>query len=271
MPELPEVETIKRQLSRKILGKRIKSVDVNLEKIIKLPVKEFKKIVTGAKIKRIVRRAKLLIFNLDNNYSLIIHLKMSGQLIIDGEKTKHSHLVYYFDDNTFLIHNDFRQFGFIKVVPQKELNNYLAKEKYGPEPLTKEFTLNLFENLLDKRKRSKIKPLLMDQKFIVGIGNLYADEILFFAKVLPTRIAKTLKKSEIKKIYQGIKKILPAAISKRGSSADAYLDAKGKKGGYMPLIKVYQRENKPCYICKTKIKRIKINSRSAHFCPRCQR
>jgi formamidopyrimidine-DNA glycosylase len=271
MPELPEVETIKRQLNRKIKGKKIKAVEVRLPHFVKYPLEKFKKIVEGAKIKNINRRAKLLIIELSNGYCLIIHLKLTGQLIFNGQPTKHTHLIYAFTDGSQLIHNDLRQFGFVKVVPKKELADFLAKEKFGPEPLTKKFTLDLFKELLSKRKGAKIKPLLMDQSFVAGIGNVYSDEILFYAGVRPTRKAGSLKPKEIEKIYQGIKKILPAALSRRGTSADTYVDTEGREGNYIPLLRVYQREGQPCFVCGTKIKRLKMGGRSAHFCPRCQK
>jgi len=271
MPELPEVETIKRQLNRKVKGKKIKSVEVRLNKFVKYPLNKFKKLVEGAKISQVERRAKLLIIKLSNQYCLIIHLKMSGQLFYQGQPNKHTHLIYHFSDGSRLIHNDLRKFGFVKVVSEKELSNFLKKEKYGPEPLSEEFTLNLFKKMLAKRGKSKIKPLLMDQGWLAGIGNLYSDEILFLAKVLPTRTAGSLESAEIKRIYQGIKKILTLAIKKQGSSADLYLDTAGQEGDYLPLVKVYGRQGQPCYICGTEIERMKIGGRSAHFCPKCQK
>ncbi len=271
MPELPEVETIKRQLSRKIKGKKIKTVEVFLPRFVKYPQQKFKKLVAGAKIKKINRRAKLLIIELSNDYCLVIHLKLTGQIIFNGIPDKHTHLIYHFTDGSHLLHNDLRRFGFVKVIAKKDLADFLKKEKFGPEPLFKDFTLNLFKELLNKRKRAKIKPLLMDQSFLAGIGNLYSDEILFLARVLPFRKASTLKPIEIKRIYQGIKKILSLAISRGGTSTDTYVDIQGKQGDYLPLVKVYQREGQPCFICQTKIKRLKINGRSAHFCPKCQK
>ena len=271
MPELPEVETIKRQLNRKIKRKKIKAVEVRLPRFVKYPLKKFKQLVARAKITSISRRAKLLIIELSNEYCLIIHLKLTGQLIFNGQATKHTHLIYYFTDGSRLIHNDLRQFGFVKVIPKKKLADFLVKEKFGPEPLTKKFTLELFKKLLSQRKNSKIKPLLMDQKFIAGIGNLYADEILFYAGVLPLRKVDSFKEGEIKKIYQQIKRVLELAIRKKGSSVEYYFDTSGKKGNFVPLIQVYQRTGQSCYKCKTKIKRIKIGTRSAHFCPRCQK
>lgn len=270
MPELPEVETIKRQLNNKLKGKKIKFVEVRLAKFVKYPLEKFKKLVQGAKIVKVSRRAKLLIIELSSGYFLIIHLKLTGQLILNGQPNKHTHLIYYFADGVRLIHNDLRQFGFIKVIPKKGLADFLNKEGLGPEPLEKKFTLKVFEQLLAGRKSGKIKQVLMDQKFVAGIGNLYTDEILFYGRVLPTRQVKSLQPAEIKKIYQGIKKILSLAIKKRGSSAENYLDAEGRQGGYFPLVKVYQRQGKPCYVCGAKIKRLKMAGRSAHFCPKCQ-
>lgn len=271
MPELPEVETIKRQLTKKIKGKIITNVDVFLPKLVKFPLGKFKEAVSGKKIESINRRAKQLIIGLSGDNVLVIHLKMSGQLIFNGEKGKHTHLIYYFTDGARLIHNDTRQFGFVKIIPKKGLLKYFEKENYGPEPLSKNFTFALFKQLL-RNKKKRIKPLLMDQTFVAGIGNLYADEILFFAKVLPAKTADKLSGEETKKIYEGIKKILNLAIQKHGSSADAYVDATGKKGKFFPeSIMVYRREKQNCLKCKTEIKRVKMAGRSAYFCPKCQR
>ncbi len=271
MPELPEVETIKKQLNAKIKGKEIGQIKVRLEKLVKYPLKKFKKLVIGAKIEKINRQAKLIIFELSNDYCLIIHLKLTGQLIFNGTENKHTHLIYSFTDGSRLLHNDLRQFGFVKVILKKELNDFLKKERFGPDPLSKKFTLKLFKELLAKRKKSRIKLLLMDQKFIAGIGNIYSDEILFEAGVNPLRQAQTLKSKEIDKIYKEIKRILILAIKKRGSSNRDYFDANGKEGNFAPLQKVYQKEGLACFKCKTKIKRIKMGGRSVHFCPKCQK
>lgn len=272
MPELPEVETIKRQLSRKIKGKKIKAVEIRLPKLVRTDLKEFKKKIKGAKIKEVKRRAKLVMLELDNGYSLVIHLKLTGQLIYQKPKTKHTHLIYTFTDGSKLNHNDMRQFGYVKLIKTDKIEELMVKqEKYGPEPLQKSFTLKLFQELLKKKPKAKIKPLLMDQTFVAGLGNIYSDEVLFFAQVRPDRIVKTLKEKEIRKIYQGIKKILKAAISRHGTSSDTYLDTAGQKGKYLPLLKIYQRTDQPCFGCQTKIKRIKMGGRSAHFCPQCQK
>ncbi len=271
MPELPEVETIKSQLNRIVKGKKIEKVDVHLAKLVKHPLRDFKKLVQGKKIVDFSRRGKLLIIELSNKYFLVIHLKLSGQVIYNGEVGKHSHLVYYLSGKNRLIHNDLRQFGYVKIVSQKGLNDLIEKEKYGPEPLSKEFAFRLFKELLERRKKSKIKTLLMDQTFVVGIGNIYASEILFLAKVLPMRKVKTLKEKEIKRIYSAIKKILTLAIKRKGSSANDYLDARGEEGTFLSIAKVYQKEGQSCPVCGGKIKRTKMNTRSTFYCPKCQK
>lgn len=275
MPELPEVETIKRQLQKAILGKKISKVEVFLPKLVKVPVAKFKKTVEGTVIKNIWRRAKLLGFNLSNGYSLVIHLKLTGQLIFIKHVTcntrqKHTHLIYQFTDGSGLLHNDLIRFGYVKLIETHRLSDFFKKENLGPEPL-EDFYIDDLMTMLQKKPKAKIKPLLMDQTFIAGIGNLYADEILFFAGVHPERKVASLKPKEIKKIYQGIQKILSEAIKYQGSSVNTYLDIYGRQGNFVPRLKVYRRDGERCLKCEETIKRIKLGSRSAHFCPNCQK
>jgi len=294
MPELPEVETIRRQLQRLIVGKKIREVKVSLPKMVKLPLNDFRKIIIGGTIKRVGRRAKILIIELSSTralvkggdkalssstgWSLLIHLKLSGRLIFrkKGEKLgpediKWNHLIYYFSDDSRLFHNDLRQFGYVKLVKSGELLDFFKKEKLGPEPLEKKFTLAEFSAILKKKPKAKIKQFLLDQQNLTGIGNIYSDEILFFSGVHPLKRVHELKPSEIKKVFEGIRKILPEAIRFGGSSVRDFLDALGREGGYVPNLKVYGREGEKCSRCKAIIKRIKIGSRSAHFCPKCQK
>ena len=274
MPELPEVETIKSQLDRLITGKKIAGIKILLPKIIKLPGNAFKKAIIGAKIKRLNRRAKILIIELDNDWTVLIHLKMTGQLIYsptpNTAENKHAHVIFKFSDKSQLIFNDLRQFGYIKLVKTAELINFFIKERTGPEPLAKDFTLADFQALLAKKPKAKIKQFLMDPKNIAGIGNIYADEILFFAGVHPLCQIKRLKEADIKKIFKGIKNILRLAIKLRGTSASDYLDAYGQKGRFAQKLKAYGKEGEKCVKCKSRIIRIKIGGRSAHFCPACQ-
>ncbi|MDI6882937.1 MAG: DNA-formamidopyrimidine glycosylase [Patescibacteria group bacterium] len=243
MPELPEVETIRRQLAQKIIGKKLE----------------------GKRIVNIRRRAKVLIIDFDDRSSLVFHLKLTGQLIFNGEPSPYTREVFYFEDGSCLVFNDLRKFGWWKRVK----NTKKIEEEFGPEPLTISF--KTFKEFLSKKSKAKIKPLLMDQKVIAGIGNIYSDEILFAAKVNPLCQVKALTEKEIKKIFQNMKKILKAAIKYQGSSVEYYLDACGQKGKYLPHHKVYQREGKPCRKCGTIIKKVKIGGRSAHFCPKCQK
>ncbi|KKT26776.1 MAG: DNA-formamidopyrimidine glycosylase [Parcubacteria group bacterium GW2011_GWA2_43_9b] len=278
MPELPEVETICRQLSKLIVGKKIKETKVRLPKIVKAPLAGFRRMTAGAKIVSVGRRAKLIILGLDNGWSLLIHLKMTGQLIYESSVIsdklsagKHTHVVFNFTDGLRLLFNDLRQFGYIKLVQTAKLAEFFIKEGTGPEPLAKEFTLTDFKALLLKKPKARIKQFLMDPKNIAGIGNIYSDEILFFARVHPLRRNYDLKKEKIKKIWQGIKKILPAAIKLKGTSANNYLDAFGRKGDFLKKLKVYGREGEPCAKCRGQVARIKLGGRSAHFCPSCQK
>jgi len=243
VPELPEVETIKNQLKEKIIGKKIGKFFV----------------------KEVERRGKMLIIKLTKQKSLVFHLKMTGQLIYQGTKNKHTRKVFKFNDGSCLLFNDLRKFGWFKFV--KDFEEMKEIKGLGPDALLiKEKYLR--DGL--QRRKTKIKALLLDQKFISGIGNIYADEILFEARIDPRKRASNLTFFEISSLYEAIKKILKKAIQQRGSSAKDYLDAFGKEGAYLEFHKVYQKTGKPCFVCKTNIQRVKINQRSTHFCPTCQ-
>jgi formamidopyrimidine-DNA glycosylase len=275
MPELPEVETISRQLKKDIVGKKIVKTEINFQKPIgKLSVLEFKKLTEGAKIKDVGRRAKLILIYLSNGQALLTHLKMTGRLLfVENEVSpkKHTHIVFNFKDGGKLFFEDWRKFGYVKIIPEKGLDKFFEHEKYGPEPLDKKFTVRILKGLLAKKAKKKIKPLLMDQTFIAGVGNIYAVESCFCAGISPKRLAGTITDAEIKKLYSCLIKILKLAISKHGSSVDAYVDAEGKKGGYVPFLKVYGRVGKQCFRCKGTIKEIRLGGRSTAYCPKCQK
>lgn len=271
MPELPEVETIRRQLEQKIKNKKITKVEVLQPRMINVPAKEFIKRVEKSKVKDIRRRAKLLIIDLSSNYSLIIHLKLTGLLIHDQEPDKYTNVVFEFADGKKLLYKDIRKFGYMKLMKTSEVPAFLEKENFGPEPLAKEFTLDKFKELLSKKKRSKIKPLLMDQTFLAGIGNVYAQEACFYAKVKPMRVASSLQDKEIKDLYEGLRKILTESIKYKGSSVDTYVDTRGQEGSFVPRLKVYRKGGQPCLRCKTKLKEIKLAGRGTTFCPKCQK
>ena len=278
MPELPEVETIKRELLQKIKGKKIALVEVLTPKTINCPADEFKKIIKNSKIKDVQRRAKLLIIKLSNNYNLAVHLKLTGHFIYklkttrcDLPEEKYARLIFTFQNGDKLFFNDLRKFAFVKLLDDKKLEKLLVEKDFGPEPLDRTFTLKIFQNLLFKKKKAKIKPLLMNQNFLAGIGNIYAAESCFCAKISPTRSAGSLTKEEIKKLYQCLKKILKTAIIRKGSSVNQYVDIHGKKGSYVSMLKVYGREGKICLRCGNKIKKITLNGRGTYFCPSCQK
>lgn len=276
MPELPEVQTIVSELNREILGKKIKDIEIRVPKMVLGSVKD----VAGLKIKAVKRRAKLIIINLEKNHYIVIHLKLTGQLFYlpkGAEETKtgegigkFTHVIFNFKDGSRLIFNDLRKFGYVKILDSKGLKKTLIKENYGPEPLEKDFTLEKFKELLDKKSNSQLKPLLMDQTFIAGIGNLYSDEILFYAGVHPKRRVRELKSEEVKKLYQGIGKILNDALKYKGTSLDTYRTTSGAKGTFEFHRKVYRRKGQKCYQCGEIIKSLKMGGRTAHFCPKCQ-
>lgn len=286
MPELPEVETIRLELQNLIQGKKIKSVTINLAKQVKGDRKEFLKVVTGAKVVAIQRRAKIIIFDLNNGWHLIFHLKLTGQLIYRSKNgkvsggghpiqqdlrnlpNKYSHVIFNFTDGSRLFFNDLRQFGWVKVVDDKELQK--MDTEFGPEPLDKKFTLKYFSDFLARRSTA-IKPLLMEQRFIAGLGNIYAQEVCFCAGISPQRSANKIKLAEIKKLYNCIKKILRFAIKKKGTSTENYIDAFGREGKMENFLKVYGRAGRPCQRCKAVLKSIKQGQRTTIFCPKCQK
>jgi formamidopyrimidine-DNA glycosylase len=275
MPELPEVETIRRGLVEKVKGRKIIQVEIRLTKLLKgISEEEFIRKVEGKKIEEIRRRAKLLIIDLYGSNSLLIHLKMTGRLLYlssQEEITKHTHLIFYLDNSMTLRFWDLRQFGYIKVVAKETIFNLPEISQLGSEPLEPTFTQDEFKRLIKVKKRGKIKPLLMDQRFIAGIGNLYGDEICYLARVKPTREISTLTDQEITALYTQMRKVLLTAIEQRGSSVDEYRDIYNQPGQYHFQLKVYGREGEECYSCGQPIQRIKLRGRSTHFCSYCQR
>jgi len=266
MPELPEVETIKRQLGKILLGKRIEEVVINNAYVVKEPSRDsFKKLLKGCRIDNILRKGKLLIFELDSRKFLIVHLRMTGQLVYPGDCTR-SRVSFKLSDKKCLDYNDRRMLGDLRLIDDWHDLKFI--KQLGPEPF--DMSQEEFDKKLLK-KTTKIKPLLMDQAFIAGIGNLYAAEVLFKAKISPFRPAKSLSKQQKKKLLTAIKEILKDAIIHKGSSIDQYVTLTGEKGDYVKFHKVYGREDKPCFVCKSSIKRIAQGGRGTYFCPRCQK
>ncbi|MDP3899890.1 MAG: bifunctional DNA-formamidopyrimidine glycosylase/DNA-(apurinic or apyrimidinic site) lyase [bacterium] len=293
MPELPEVETIRQDLSEKIIGKKITGVTVTKPRLVKSGLNNFIQILTGNTFKKINRRGKLVYVELKkSDLVLLIHLKMTGQLIYQkGPRrqggvskiiaagghsfksmewdlpNKYSHIYFSFQDNSRLFFNDLRTFGYMKLVDEKELKQVL--NKFGIEPLTPDFTLKNFAQAL-KHRKTNIKALLLNQQIIAGIGNIYADEICHYAGVLPSRRTPDLTIAEIKKLWQGSSLILKKAIKERGTTFNNYRDADGKKGNFIKFLKVFGRKGEACGKCGEKIKKIRLAGRGTHFCEMCQ-
>jgi formamidopyrimidine-DNA glycosylase len=279
MPELPEVETIRRDLHRKVKDKEIKFVTVNTPKIVKEPpISEFCTQIEGKVFKNINRRGKYLVIELDSGKKLVIHLGMTGLLIYpfneDSKKiinVKHNHLVFTFIDGTKLIFNDVRKFGKIYLV--SNLNKIKSMAKLGVDPLDDCFKEEIFVQILNKKKKSKIKSFLMNQEFITGLGNIYVNEVLYRANIHPLRKISSLHKEEIGNLYQQIKLVLNKAIKSGGSTVadEAYLNTDGEKGKFAEKLQVYARKGKPCIRCGNIIEVLKIEGRSTFICPQCQK
>ena len=305
MPELPEVETVVSELRPRLRNKKIKAVRVLLPKMVALgpgtlpnlrrvdgsAAVKFGKILIGQKISGISRRAKMIIIDLVGKYSILVHLKMTGQLIYLDRKhldkqikllniqntipvrlpAKSTHVIFEFTDGSRLFYNDFRQFGYLKLVTDKELPNVRELKEFGSEPLDKKFTYKMLEQIFSKRPNAQLKPFLLDPKLIAGIGNIYSDEILFFAKVRPARRIKSLGKKEKMLLFKGIKVILTNAVRHFGSSVGDFVRPSGDWGTYGLLHKVYGRAGEKCKVCGNVIKSIKFNGRTGSFCPKCQK
>lgn len=288
MPELPEVETVRRDLTERIIFKKIKAIEVIDLKL----VGDLNDQLKGKSFTEILRRGKLLIFKSSQlGFFMLVHLKMTGQLIylfkdqisggghslsshsfekaVGGElPNKHTRLIVTFADSSRLFFNDVRKFGYVKLVDEQELNRLIAKN-YGPEPLEGLFDLIEFSNKLARRSIN-IKAALLDQKTVAGLGNIYVDEVLFAAGVRPNRPAMSLKIGEITKIYQAIKKILALAITHRGTTFSNYVDGSGQKGNFSQKLKVYGRAGQKCVKCGSAIIKTKLAGRGTHYCGTCQ-
>ena len=287
MPELPEVQTIIDDLNKIVLNKEIKKVEICLSKIVRCDNKDFSAVLKNSSFKKISRLGKFIIIQLSKKDKyLIIHLRMTGQIIyIDKEKVivgghsvgnnqldlpnKQTHLIICFQDQSKLFYNDQRQFGFWQVANCKQLKE--VQDKLGLNPLHAEFNLSSFKSLLENRK-GNIKSFLLNQKHIAGLGNIYTNESLFKAHILPSRKINTLTIKEIEKLLKSIKDILNLSIEYRGTTFNNYLDAEGRKGKFIKFLKVYKKENQKCSKCqKGIIRKVKIAGRGTRYCHYCQK
>lgn len=274
MPELPEVETIKRDLEEKLIGLRINDVDVYDDRVIKdVSQRTFISKLKNRTFKSIFRRGKAIIIMFDNGQYLVIQVKMTGFLIYHSQNLKTSQnsketkVVFQLSNGRYLNYNDQRLFGWLILTDDLSTLPYI--KTLGPEPFDESLDVDWYKNKLQSRKMP-IKPLLMNQAFLAGIGNIYASEILFRAQINPKKASRRLTSREIKSLHQATVETLKEAIAFRGTSMRNYRDSKGKKGKFMERIRVYGRENKGCINCGTSIKRIVQSGRSTYFCKRCQ-
>ncbi len=274
MPELPEVETVVRTLRKLVLGKTIASVSVFLPRIVRRPddVEEFKAQLVGQTIHDIKRRAKFIQFILDKDV-LISHLRMEGRYGLyrsDESVEKHTHVIFHFTDGTELRYRDVRQFGTMDLFPLGMETSEGPLAKLGVEPLDESFTAELFREML-KGRPTKIKPLLLNQEFIVGLGNIYVDESLFKAGIHPERPAGKLTAKQANKLYESIVATLSEAVEQGGSSIKSYVNGQGEMGMFQQSLLVYGRKGEPCATCATAIIRMVVGGRGTHICPKCQK
>jgi formamidopyrimidine-DNA glycosylase len=293
MPELPEVETVRIGLARVLLNKQVQAVSFDTPKSFPNANADVEQFLLKAKILAIRRRAKVLIIDLSTDYSLIIHLKMTGQMVFvpegDGAEDarfgaghpndsligqlpdKSTRVTLSFVGGSNLYFNDQRKFGWMRLVPTVEIANIDFFKRVGPEPLSSEFTAEVFIDRLQRRRKSGIKSVLLDQTVLAGIGNIYADESLWAAKIHPESKVYTIPQESLQLLHQEIVAVLKLAIEKGGSSDRNYVNAEGKKGSYISFAKVFRREGSPCPRCGTTILKTRVAGRGTHICPICQR
>jgi len=266
MPELPEVETIKNELLPHILGREITGITLLWEGIVRQPsVKEFRSRVVGQRITGLTRRGKYLLFSLSSGEILVMHLKMTGSLLLDSDDDRFARAIILLDDSTRITFRDPRKFGAMWLTGD---GNTVA-DKLGPEPLEDSFTPEVLAQHLHNRVAS-IKPVLIDQSVIAGIGNMYADEALFDAKIHPLKAAGSLSGDEIKRLHSAIKRVLWAAIGNKGASVQNYFRPNGEPGTAHFEFRVAHGRGKNCPNCGTPIQRITVRNRGTYFCPKCQ-
>jgi len=290
MPELPEIETIRMGLSKKALGKPILNVRINNEAVLRNAKREFEKALQGKTVMEVRRRGKMLIFAIaekdgkPTGKGLLARLGMTGRLVyFDKEDAlwggysymhkksyahKHCHFVLCFKGGEVLLFCDSRRFGYLMIVDEAGLETKLRA--FGPEPLDRGFTWHKLREIMDRHKTS-VKAFLLNQRYVAGIGNIYADEVLFDAGIMPTRSVSSLSRGEIRALHGSIKRILKKAVQKRGTSFSDYVDASGERGGFQDFLRVYGRRGKPCIGCGGSVKRTVVAGRGTNFCPKCQK
>ena len=286
MPELPEVETVRRGLSELIIGKTVHTETHDTARGFPNAPDDVSRFLVGATITDVRRRAKVLMIDLSTKYSLIIHLKMTGQLVFVGETRfgaghpndslvnelpdKSTRVTLTFTDETKLFFNDQRKFGWMRLMPTVEIPNIDFMQRVGPEPLSDNFTPKEFMQRFARRGKTNIKAALLDQSVVAGIGNIYADESLWGAKIHPKRLVNTITEQEFELLFHEMREVMNLAVEKGGSSNHTYVNAEGKKGSYMDFARVFRREGLACPRCGTTIEKLRVAGRGTHICPFCQ-
>jgi formamidopyrimidine-DNA glycosylase len=271
MPELPEVETIRRDLLPVLRGRAFTHVWVSPDafRLVQAPLPaDFARLLSGRRIEDISRRGKFLVFDLSGGLYLLVHLRMTGALLhrpSSAPPDRYVRAILSLDDGSELRFSDLRKFGALWLVPDP----LTVLGGLGPEPLERGLTPALLRELT-ARRRAPIKSLLLDQRALAGLGNIYADEALFAAGLHPQRPAAGLSDSEVRRLHGAIRRVLTAALTDRGASFSDYVDASGREGRHQFRVKVFRRTGQPCYVCGREIARVKVAGRSTHFCPKCQ-
>lgn len=287
MPELPEVETVRRGLAELIPGKVVQAAyDIESPKSFPNASNDVARFLIDATITDVRRRAKVLIIELSNRYSLVIHLKMTGQLVFRGDTRfgaghpndsligelpdRSTRAVLEFGDGSSLFFNDQRKFGWMKLMPTIEVPNIDFMKKVGPEPLEADFTAEAFADRFKRRARTNIKAALLDQTVVAGVGNIYADESLWGARLDPHRLVGGLSEEDFTVLHAELRDVMNLAIQKGGSTDKNYVNAEGQRGSYMDFARVFRREGHPCPRCGELIVKIKWAGRGTHYCKNCQ-
>ena len=272
MPEIAEVETVRNTLKNMILNKEIKSVNVIYPKMLESDIEEFKKLLPGKKFIDIKRVGKWLIFDL-GDYYLLSHLRMEGKFFVKNRKNeinKHEHIIITFNDNTDLRYHDTRKFGRMNLIKKEDLDKTEAIKKQGIEPISNDLTEEyLYEKI--SKKHLPMKTILLDQTIIAGLGNIYADEVLFASKIHPLTKGCDITLNDCENLKESSKKIIEEAIKCGGTTIRSYTSSLGVTGRFQQFLQVHKREDEPCNICGTKIEKIKVGGRSTYFCPKCQK
>lgn len=289
MPELPEVETVRVGLQRLLPGRVVARVqpDGASPKSFPNATQDVNAFLLGAAITEVRRRAKVLMIDLSSAYTLVVHLKMTGQLVYMGEERwgaghpsdslihdlpdRSTRVAIQFEDGSKLFFNDQRKFGWMRLMPTVGVPNIDFMKKVGPEPLEADFTPEMFIERLQRRKNTTIKAAILDQTVLAGVGNIYADESLWGARIHPGMLVKNVPHNKLNKLYDEIRYVMNLSIQKGGSSSHTYVDAEGKKGSYLDFARVFRREGQACPRCGHTIEKLRVAGRGTHTCPHCQR